>query len=265
VNWEAEMREREKDKILALYDAEVRLNSVDSPGLKVVRDAYVTRLEGAFNFICTWNFSQDSAQQVVNEQANHFRQIDEELIWRVFEHDKPSNLEACLEQEGFIESPSGTLMVLPLEGELPLEPEHDIRRVTSVAALKEYMSVAEAAFGSVDAEQFGYYSKILSEPNFALFCGYANNEPVTSGRLEMLWGTSFGLMFGGGVSPSHRGKGYYRALVKARELIARKRGLKYLSTEAQETSRPILEKLGFIPLARETTWILPTNLETEDP
>ena len=156
-------------------------------------------------------------------------------------------------------------MVLPLEGELPLEPVLDIRRVTSVAALKEYLSVAEAAFGSVDAGQFDYYAKILSEPNFALFCGYANNEPVTSGRLEMLWGTSFGLMFGGGVSPSHRGKGYYRALVRTREFIARKRGLKYLSTEAQETSRPILEKLGFIPLAQETTWILPNNSKTEVP
>jgi GNAT superfamily N-acetyltransferase len=259
------MIESEKNKILVLYDAEVRANSVDSPSLRVVRDAYVTRLEGAFNFICTWNFLQDSTQQVVSEQANHFRQINEELIWRVFAHDKPSNLEACLEQEGFIKSPSGTLMVLPLEGELPLEPVHDIRRVTSLAALKQYMSVAETAFGSVDIEQLSYYSKILSEPNFALFCGYKNNEPVTSGRLEMLWGTSFGLMFGGGVSPSHRGNGYYRALVKARELVARKRGLKYLSTEAQETSRPILEKLGFIPLVRETTWILPANLETKDP
>ncbi|MFT5012863.1 MAG: GNAT superfamily N-acetyltransferase [Planctomycetaceae bacterium] len=259
------MHQRQKDKILTLYDAEVRVNSVDSPGIKVVRDVSVTRLQGAFNFICCWKFSEDSAQQVVSQQANHFRQLDEELIWRVYGHDKPTNIEACLEQEGFIASPSGTLMVLPLEGELPLDHAHDIRRVNSVAGLKDYMSVAEAAFGSVDATQFGYYSKILSEPNFALFCGYANNEPVTSGRLEMLWGTSFGLMFGGGVSPTHRGKGYYRALVKVRELVARQRGLKYLSTEAQETSRPILEKLGFIPLVQETTWILPSKLQTAAP
>ena len=253
------MLEREKDKILALYDSEVRANSVDSPGIKVVSDAYVTRLEGAFNFICCWKISEDSALHAVSEQAKHFRQIDEELIWRVYGHDKPSNIEAYLQEEGFIANPSGMLMVLPLEGELPLEPAHDIRRVVSVDALKDYMSVAEAAFGSVDANQFDYYTEILSEANFALFCGYANNEPVASGRLEMLWGTSFGLMFGGGVSPSHRGNGYYRALVKTRELIARQRGLKYLSTEAQETSRPILEKLGFIPLVQETTWILPST------
>jgi GNAT superfamily N-acetyltransferase len=253
------MLEREKDKILALYDSEVRENPVDTPGLNVVSDAYVTRLEGAFNFICCWKISADSAQQVVSEQATHFRQIDEELIWRVHGHDKPSNIEACLKEEGFIANPSGTLMALPLQRKSSLEPVHDIRRVVSVDALKDYMSVAEAAFGSVDANQFDYYSEILSEPNFALFCGYANNEPVASGRLEMLWSTSFGLMFGGGVSPSHRGNGYYRALVKARELIARQRGLKYLSTEAQETSRPILEKLGFIPLVQETTWILPST------
>ena len=28
------------------------------------------------------------------------------------------------------------------------------------------------------------------------------------------------------------------------------------STEARDTSRPILEKLGFVPAARETTWVL---------
>jgi hypothetical protein len=50
-----------------------------------------------------------------------------------------------------------------------------------------------------------------------------------------------------------------------RELVARQRGLKYLSTEAQETSRPILEKLGFIPLVQETTWILPSKLQTAAP
>ena len=108
------MIKREQDKILALYDTEVRANSIASPGLRLVEDGFVTRLEGAFNFICTWNFSQDSAQLVVTEQANHFRHINEELIWRVYAHDKPSNIEACLEQAGFIKSPSGTLMVLPL-------------------------------------------------------------------------------------------------------------------------------------------------------
>jgi hypothetical protein len=38
--------------------------------------------------------------------------------------------------------------------------------------------------------------------------------------------------------------------------MARDRGLKYLSTEARETSRPILQRLGFIPAVRETTWVL---------
>jgi GNAT superfamily N-acetyltransferase len=252
------------NKILELYDAEIRANPAGTPGLKVVRDAYVTRLEGAFNFVCSWEFSDDTALQAVGEQASHFRRLGEALIWRIYDHDKPSNIEACLKQEGFVPSPPGTLMVLPLEGRIPTETGHDIRRVTSSAGLRDYLSVAAAAFGSVNAGDFGYFSQLLSEPNFALFSGYIGDEPVASGRVEMPLSTSFGLLFGGGVSPSHRGKGFYRALVGVRALIARERGLKYLSTEARETSRPILGMLGFIPLARETTWLLPINVEAED-
>ena len=148
-------------------------------------------------------------------------------------------------------------MVLPLEDDIPTETECDIRRVKSPAALKDYLSVAAAAFGSVDAWQLGYFSKLLSEPHFALFVGYADDEPVVSGRLEISLDTSFGLLFGGGVSPAYRGKGFYRALVAVRASTARERGSKYLCTEARETSLPILKKLGFGPLAKETTWLLP--------
>jgi hypothetical protein len=45
-------------------------------------------------------------------------------------------------------------------------------------------------------------------------------------------------------------------LVHARAEEAGRQGLRYLSTEARETSRPILERLGFTAAAREVTWVL---------
>ena len=247
------------DKILALYDTEVRSYPRGRPGLQVVKDAHVIRLEGVFNFICHWKFSADTAPQAVSTQANHFRQLGEELMWRVYDHDKPPHLEACLEKEGFVPSPQGSLIVLPLVEKMPTENRDDIRRVTSPTELRDYLSVAAAAFGSVGARDFDYLSQCLSEPDFALFCGYSTKKPVVSGRLEMPMNTSFGLLFGGGVSPSHRGNGFYRALVKARASVAHEKGCKYLITEAREMSRPILEGLGFITLAKERTWLLPIS------
>ncbi len=246
-------------EILELYDSEVRANPASRPGLELVNDAHVTRLEGAFNFICSWRFSNDTAPQAVSDQANHFRQIGEELMWRVYDHDEPSNLEACLEKEGFVPGPQGSLMVLPLAEGISTESAHDIRRVTSPTGLRDHLKVAASAFGSVDGGDSDYLLQLLSEPGFLLFCGYSGDEPVVSGRLEMPSNSSFGILFGGGVTPSHRGKGFYRAMVNARASIAREKGLKYLITEAREMSRPILETLGFRTLARERTWSLPRS------
>ena len=88
------------NELLDQYDAEVRANPVAAPCMKVVRDGYVTRLEGAFNFVCSWKLSHGTVLQAVRKQARHFRRLREELIWRVYDHDEPSNIEACLRQEG---------------------------------------------------------------------------------------------------------------------------------------------------------------------
>jgi GNAT superfamily N-acetyltransferase len=178
-------------------------------------------------------------------------------ILELYDHDKPANIEACLKQEGFMPNPKGTLMVLPLNDDICTQTGHDICRVTSADRVHDYLSVAKAAFGSVEEGQFDYLTELMSAPDFALFCGYADGEPAVSGLLQMPAGTSFGLLYGGGVSPAHRSKGFYKAAVAARVSVARERGMKYLATEARETSRPILESLGFIPLVKETTWMLP--------
>ncbi len=252
-------------EILRLYDTQVRANPVATPGLTVVADGDVIRLEGAFNFICHWTFNQATAMQAVAAQADYFRQRDQALMWRVYDHDKPANIAACLTELGFVADPQGTLMVLPLaEVVLPLAEQHisttaithDIRQITATDGLSDYLRVAEEAFGNDEISSVEYFAKLLPRSDFALFCGYADAEPAVSGLLQMPPNSCFGLLFGGGVSPAHRSKGFYRATVAARVAVAKTRGLKYLATEARQSSRPILESLGFIPLVHETTWLL---------
>ena len=45
-----------------------------------------------------------------------------------------------------------------------------------------------------------------------------------------------------------RRRGIYRALVAARARLAVQRGYRYLQVDASDDSRPILERLGFVPL-----------------
>ena len=53
------------------------------------------------------------------------------------------------------------------------------------------------------------------------------------------------LLAGGVTLPRARGRGAYRALVRARWDAARDSGAPALVTQAQAASRPILERLGF--------------------
>jgi GNAT superfamily N-acetyltransferase len=62
-------------------------------------------------------------------------------------------------------------------------------------------------------------------------------------------------MWGGGTLPAWRGRGIYRALVAYRAGLAAARGYRYLQVDASPDSRPILERLGFVRLARTTPYI----------
>lgn len=102
----------------------------------------------------------------------------------------------------------------------------------------------------------GGLSSRLGDPDLAFYIALVSGKTVASARLE-LGSSDFGLLFGGGVSPGYRRQGLYRALVAARAEEAKRWGCSYLATDARETSRPILQNLGFTSAVRETTWVLP--------
>ena len=59
--------------------------------------------------------------------------------------------------------------------------------------------------------------------------------------------------------PAHRGRGLFTTMVAARCCIAAAHGATVALTHAREdTSAPILERLGSVPVALERCWVLPT-------
>jgi ribosomal protein S18 acetylase RimI-like enzyme len=132
----------------------------------------------------------------------------------------------------------------------------DICRVTTGEELEDFVKASELAFGGLDAWQRTAYADRLNDPDLALYVAYVSAEIAASARLEIGSMSSFGLLFGGGVAPSYRRMGIYRALVAERAREARRRDLRYLSTDARETSKPILQNLGFVSAAKEVTWVL---------
>ena len=244
-------------RMLLMYDSEVRARPKAQPGFEVERTGGVIRLTGHFNFICWWDLEPGAGSKAAASQAAYFRSRGESLIWRVYDHDKPAELAHCLAQEGFEAEPPGTLMIFDLANQLtaPVGADIEIRRVSTVEDLQGFMAASEVAFGHEESWRLAAYTSRLADPDLGLYIALVSGKPVASARLE-LGSANFGLLFGGGVSPSYRRQGLYRALVAERANEAKRRGCRYLVTDAQETSRPILHNLGFISAARETTWVL---------
>jgi hypothetical protein len=117
-------------RVLAQYDAEVRARPKARSGFEVRRTGGVIRLTGHFNFICWWDLAPGAAREAVASQATYFRSRGEELIWRVYEHDKPAELGDCLAEEGFEAEPPGTLIIFDLADQLTAPIGPDIRDPT---------------------------------------------------------------------------------------------------------------------------------------
>jgi GNAT superfamily N-acetyltransferase len=80
-----------------------------------------------------------------------------------------------------------------------------------------------------------------------VFASFVDGRPVACGGVNF---TQYGaLLAGAGTHPEYRGRGCYRALVRARWDAAVARGTPLLAAQAGKMSRPILERLGFRQIA----------------
>ena len=273
-------------ELLARFDAEMRIDP-PAPGVRYERVGSVVRAIGAWNAVVFAQLTPDNADAVIAEQVAFFQSLaagadlgsgdrgtgdrpvadeDRAIEWKVYGHDLPADLGARLAAAGFEPDEPETLVVFDLGAELREESDIgtagpkgvEIRQVSDDPGFADFIAAAAAAFGRGAEEQMKRIGRELkarlADPALALYVAYADGRPVASARAEFPPGRSFAGLWGGGTVPEYRGRGIYRALVHARAQEARRRGYRYLRVDARETSRPILERLGFIPLTGVTEW-----------
>jgi GNAT superfamily N-acetyltransferase len=218
----------------------------------------VLRTVGAYNFIGWWQLTPDSLAEAAEGEAAYFRGLGQEAEWKVFSHDGPPGLERALAAAGFVAGGPETFLAIDLTvADLPPPPTEgfSVRRVVDRAGIEDLVVANGAAFGRAEPWRADALQPRLGDGSLALYVAYADDgRPVSSGRLELAPGRDFAGLYGGGTDPDFRGRGVYRALVAARAAEARRLGVRYLTVDARETSRPILQRLGFTPLATMTGW-----------
>jgi len=242
--------------VLVLFDEEMREHPPAEARTKFERVDPVVRAFGKYCMVLFSRLNESNARDIIARETEFFREIHREVEWKVYGHDRPANLGDLLKEAGYLPDPTETVMVLDLErplatGDVPESVE--IRRVEDEEGLRTASAVNREAFG--EGKGWDIDEAWLRDPAVSLFVGYLDGKPVTSGRLEMPTGRSFASIWGGGTRPADRGRGMYRRLVVHRAQLARERGYRYLTVDALETSRPILEKMGFVPLDSSTGWV----------
>ncbi len=204
----------------------------------------------------------DSADEVIAAQVQFFASRGEEFEWKLYSYDEPGDLAARLAAAGFIPDEPESLMVAAIaeisdalrSAELP--PGVRLERANDEAGVARLTRVGELVFGRDRSDlRNSLLAQLADAPEtIDIVIAMAGDEPVCSARTEFLPGTEFAGLWGGGTLPQWRRRGIYRALVRYRAELAAQRGYRYLTVDASDLSRPILERIGFECLAVTTPY-----------
>jgi GNAT superfamily N-acetyltransferase len=195
----------------------------------------------------------DSVASAVEEIRGLLRSLSREgAEWELGESSEPSDLVERLLAVGLRrdESEPVAIGMVLREASLAMPEGVVARAVASVEELRAAREVQRAAFGDprpVDSEQAARDYR-LEGVDGSTFVAFVDGELVAAAYASYTpWGL---ILFGGATLPSARGRGAYRALVAARAVEGARRGTPALVTHAGKMSRPTLERLGFVPVAR---------------
>jgi GNAT superfamily N-acetyltransferase len=171
------------------------------------------------------------------------RELPGHVEWKYYSHDGPELRERLL-AAGLEPEDEETVVVAEAASIAPPPPDVELRVATD-----EFVELAERVFGRS-------HGSGLPEVSVAVVA-VVEGEPVSGGRVDFEDGVEFAGLFGGITLPQYRGRGLYRATVAKRAELARERGYRWLYSDALPTSRPILERLGFVPLTKTTPFVIP--------
>jgi GNAT superfamily N-acetyltransferase len=252
--------------VLALYDRDMREGALpDGPGARIEREAGVVRQVGpahGWNGIVRSDLDETTADAAIAEQIRRFARLGLDFEWKLYGHDLPADLGERLRAAGFTPEPEETLMVAEV-ADLTLDPEPPegvrLLPVTAPADVDLVVDVHRKAFGTDGTRLRRQLLDCLADApdRVVAVVAVAGDEPVSAARMELVPGTRFAGLWGGGTVPGWRGRGIYRALVAHRAKVAASRGYRYVQVDATGQSRPILARLGFEPLTTTTPYASP--------
>jgi GNAT superfamily N-acetyltransferase len=249
--------------LLAAYDNQLRTHV--PAGATVERDGPLLRMTGAdeggfITYTDLGGLSDAELDALIARQRDHFAERGEQVEWKLHGHDRP-DLADRLQAAGFRPEARETVVigpVAPLAATMPvLPPGVRLREVTARADLDRIGRLKEAVWGdSRDWLAPALEQELAADPHgLTIVVASHDDDFVSAGWVRYVAGTGFATLWGGSTLPEWRGRGIYKALVTYRARLADQRGFTYLQVDASDDSRPILERMGFVPVTTTTPYV----------
>ncbi len=254
-------------ELLGVYDTQLRADVPDNRPLGeiVERDGPVVRFGGGpgRGFVLYRDLAGlegAALDELIARQVGAFAGRGERFEWKYHGHDLPADLPGRLLAAGFVPEETETVViarVADIAGEPRLPGGVALREVTTRADFERIAALERAVWG----EENDWLPDMLEQEHkvdpqaLTVIVAEAGTTVVCAAWIRFEAGTEFGTLWGGATLPECRRRGIYRATVAYRANLAAARGLRYLETDASDDSRPILERLGFVPVTTTTPYI----------
>jgi hypothetical protein len=224
---------------------------------RIITDRFVLwmgiRSEPGWNVVQRLRLAPETIDPVI-EQAHAILTARgrTECSWEVGSSATPSGLVDELRRRGMVDDDDPALVGMLLRREPAAVAGVEARPARSFEEFREANAVAFAAFGSLppsdEERERARYEEEVAWGRSRTFVAVVDGRIAGAGTSTYL--DRAVTLNGGSVLPDARGRGAYRALVRARWEDAAARGTPVLVTQAGRMSAPILLRLGFEQVAR---------------
>jgi len=248
-----------RHEILTLYDRELRVNA-PLPGaeFRYEHAGTILRLVGPSpaahdNCVVFSRLEAGGADAAIAGEIDRFASLGHAFEWKLHGHDAPADLAERLRRHGFAPDPPETIMVRVLADEPPRPRaalSTDIRRIFEPAGLSDLVAVQDEVWN----DDHAWYGEALARELAAdpaqieILVAYAEARAVATSLMRLHRGTQFGSLWGAATLRSFQRRGLYTALVERHVVTALAAGARLLTVDANDSSRPVLERVGFRPL-----------------
>ncbi|GAA5020175.1 hypothetical protein GCM10023258_08650 [Terrabacter aeriphilus] len=208
--------------------------------------------------------SERAPDELVDEITTVARGWGRDRIWwRLSEFTRPRGLEPELLRRGAQVVDRMDVLALPLDGDLPdlaVPDDVEVRPVTDEATTRDAIVVGNDAFGGGEpadeqvATALAEVRRGLTDGSVGRWVAYVDGRAASTGGYGLVDGVC--RLWGGGTRSTLRGRGAYRAVLRARLAHARAAGATLALTHGVvETSSPILRRAGFTRYGEERTLV----------